>query len=171
MFRRFCFYWDTIESFHSPPLFSARYTSALSRFHSIHISSISVPRHLRSPFLSLPPFLPTGRFSLPSAPSSRLRLLVLPRTVLSSCSALSTLLSTTTFYPSRGRGDTPRFTEAYVPSSSCFSPSRDQLSPWFFLVPPCVPPHNYRNDSVNSCALLPRPSWPLSVFLSGQALT
>lgn len=59
-------------------------------------------------------------------------------------------------------GDTPRFTEAYVPSS-CIPPYRGQVSPWFFLVPSCAQPHNYRNDSVNSCALLPPPS---SLFLS-----
>lgn len=67
-------------------------------------------------------------------------------------------------------GDRLRFTEAYVPSSRSLpippSAQAPLKFPWFFLVPSCVPPHNYRNDSVNSCALSPRSSSRASINLT-----
>lgn len=129
MFRRFCSYWDAIESFHSLPF------------------SFSLSLHLFVPFLGSLSFFLLSDLVLASSRFNPL-----------SCSSFLGSFRRGRHFILLAGGDRPRFAKAYV-LSSCFSlPCRLKFPRLFFLVLSCVPPHNYRNDSVNSRALSPRSS-------------
>lgn len=146
---------------------SSRSTSPSPFFHScfatpspflVSIPSTFPPSSSRSIILSL--FVPPSFFH---------RLVIVSLGFLLSLlrcpPVLSTLLSTTAFHPCRGRR------QAEIHGGVCpffVLPTLSQplKFPWFFLVPSCVPPHNYRNDSVNSCALSPRSSSRASINLT-----
>lgn len=121
------------------PLFSCTLVPSLSHSYFLTVSLLS------SRFLALVPLL---SLSLCFSPSRSLRFV------------LFELLSTTTLYPPRGRRH-PEIHGAVRSSSPRAEPDALPAAkfPWVsslsgVRVSPA--PHNYRNDSVNSCALSPR---------------
>lgn len=135
-----------------------RYTSTFPRFHPIHIFSLFLPPtlvslslslRLVSPSLALPRPRRLPSFSHPNNPSPAL-----------SHDPFNDDLS------SFSRKETGWDSRRRVSPSSHPVPATTVKFPWFFLVPSCVPPHNYRNDSVNSCALSPRSSSRASINLT-----